>query len=99
MQNINKDAFKQKLADNHHSDMAVALNNNNNKRSNSKKQQQQISAEFPFKSNYVEIHGSKIHYVDEGSGKPILSSWKSNFLISMEKHNSISNKQRKMHCS
>jgi haloalkane dehalogenase len=72
MQNINKDAFKQKLADDHHSDMAVALNNNNNKRSNSKKQQQQISAEFPFKSNYVEIHGSKIHYVDEGSGKPIL---------------------------
>ena len=72
MQNINKDAFKQKLADDHHSDMAVALNNNNNKRSNSKKQQQQISAEFPFKSNYVEIHGSKIHYVDDGSGKPIL---------------------------
>ncbi len=31
-----------------------------------------ISAEFPFKSNYVEIHGSKIHYVEEGSGDPIL---------------------------
>ena len=68
MQNINKDAFKQKLADDLHSDMTTTLNNNNNniKRSNSKKQQQQISAEFPFKSNYVEIHGSKIHYVDEG---------------------------------
>jgi haloalkane dehalogenase len=32
----------------------------------------QISAEFPFRSNFVEVHGSKIHYVDEGSGKPIL---------------------------
>jgi haloalkane dehalogenase len=31
-----------------------------------------ISAEFPFKSNFVEVHGSKIHYVDEGSGDPIL---------------------------
>jgi haloalkane dehalogenase len=31
-----------------------------------------ISADFPFKSNYVEVHGSKIHYVDEGSGDPIL---------------------------
>jgi len=31
-----------------------------------------ISAEFPFKSNYIEINGSKIHYVDEGSGDPIL---------------------------
>ncbi len=33
---------------------------------------QEISADFPFKSNYVEVHGSKIHYVDEGSGDPIL---------------------------
>jgi len=31
-----------------------------------------ISAEFPFKSNYVEVNGSKMHYVDEGSGDPIL---------------------------
>jgi haloalkane dehalogenase len=31
-----------------------------------------ISAEFPFKSNYVEVHGSKLHYVDEGAGEPIL---------------------------
>jgi len=31
-----------------------------------------ISASFPFESKYVEIHGSKIHYVDEGSGDPIL---------------------------
>ena len=31
-----------------------------------------ISAEFPYKANYVEVNGSKIHYVDEGSGDPIL---------------------------
>ena len=27
---------------------------------------QTISAEFPFSSNYVEVLGSKIHYIDEG---------------------------------
>ena len=31
-----------------------------------------ISADFPFESKYVEVHGSKIHYVDEGSEDPIL---------------------------
>jgi haloalkane dehalogenase len=31
-----------------------------------------ISANFPFESKYVEIHGSKIHYIDEGSGDSIL---------------------------
>ena len=31
-----------------------------------------ISADFPFESKYIEIHGSKIHYIDEGSGDPIL---------------------------
>lgn len=33
---------------------------------------QSISSEFPFKSNYIDIHGSSIHYIDEGSGDPIL---------------------------
>ena len=33
---------------------------------------QPISPEFPFVSRYVEVHGSKIHYVEEGSGDPIL---------------------------
>ncbi len=33
---------------------------------------QNISANFSFKSNYIEVHGSKMHYVDEGSGDPIL---------------------------
>ena len=33
---------------------------------------QEISADFPFKSNYVEVDGSKMHYVDEGSGDAIL---------------------------
>jgi haloalkane dehalogenase len=31
-----------------------------------------ISSSFPFKSKYVEIEGAKIHYIDEGSGDPIL---------------------------
>lgn len=31
-----------------------------------------ISAEFPFASRYVEVHGSRMHYVEEGSGDPIL---------------------------
>ncbi len=31
-----------------------------------------ISANFPFESKYVEIDGSNIHYIDEGSGDPIL---------------------------
>ena len=31
-----------------------------------------ISANFPFESKYVEVQGSKIHYIDEGSGSPIL---------------------------
>jgi haloalkane dehalogenase len=33
---------------------------------------QGISSDFPFKSNYIEINGSNIHYIDEGSGDPIL---------------------------
>ena len=31
-----------------------------------------ISAEFPFQSKFVEILGSRIHYIDEGKGEPIL---------------------------
>ena len=31
-----------------------------------------ISAAFPFESKYVEVLGSKMHYVDEGSGDPLL---------------------------
>ena len=37
--------------------------------SNKKKQ---ISTELPFRANFVEVHGSKIHYIDEGKGEPIL---------------------------
>ena len=32
----------------------------------------EISAEFPFESKFVDVHGSKMHYVDEGEGDPIL---------------------------
>ena len=31
-----------------------------------------ISADFPYASHYIDVHGSKLHYVDEGSGDPIL---------------------------
>jgi len=32
----------------------------------------EISSDFKFVSNFVEVHGSKMHYVDEGEGDPIL---------------------------
>ena len=32
----------------------------------------EISAAFPFDSKFIEVEGSKIHYVEEGSGDPIL---------------------------
>ncbi len=32
----------------------------------------EISAEFPFESKYLEVKGSKIHYIEEGEGDPIL---------------------------
>jgi len=32
----------------------------------------EISPKFPFKSNYIEINGSKMHYIDVGKGDPIL---------------------------
>ena len=31
-----------------------------------------ISADFPYKSNYIDVFGAKIHYIDEGEGDPIL---------------------------
>lgn len=31
-----------------------------------------ISADFPYESHYVEVLGSRMHYVDEGEGDPIL---------------------------
>ena len=31
-----------------------------------------ISSDFPFESNYVEVYGSKMHYIDECNGDPIL---------------------------
>ena len=32
----------------------------------------EISAEFPFESKYIEIDGSRMHYIEEGEGDPIL---------------------------
>lgn len=31
-----------------------------------------ISPEFPFESKYIKIQSSNIHYIDEGTGDPIL---------------------------
>lgn len=31
-----------------------------------------ISANFPFESKYLDVKGSKMHYIDEGEGEPIL---------------------------
>ena len=31
-----------------------------------------ISADFPFESKFIEVHGSQMHYIDEGKGDPIL---------------------------
>jgi haloalkane dehalogenase len=31
-----------------------------------------ISADFPFEPHFVEVLGSKMHYVDEGEGDPVL---------------------------
>lgn len=31
-----------------------------------------ISAQFPYESKFVEVLGSKMHYVEQGEGKPIL---------------------------
>ena len=30
------------------------------------------TAEYPFDSNYVEVDGGQLHYVDEGEGEPVL---------------------------
>ena len=44
----------------------------NNSNSNDDNNKKQVSSEFPFRSNFIEIHDSKIHYIDEGIGEPIL---------------------------
>lgn len=32
----------------------------------------EISSDFPFESKYLDIKGSKMHYIDVGQGDPIL---------------------------
>ena len=32
----------------------------------------EISSGFPFSSRFTEVHGSRMHYIDEGEGDPIL---------------------------
>ena len=31
-----------------------------------------VSAEFPFESRFVEVHGDRMHYIEQGEGDPIL---------------------------
>lgn len=31
-----------------------------------------ISADFPYESKYLDIHGSQMHYIEEGQGEPFL---------------------------
>ncbi len=33
---------------------------------------EKISAAFPFESKFIDVHGSKIHYVEQGEGDPVL---------------------------
>ncbi len=33
---------------------------------------QSISVEYPFAPHYLEVMGSRMHYIDEGQGEPIL---------------------------
>jgi len=33
---------------------------------------QPISADFPFESKYLSAHGSRMHYVEQGAGDPVL---------------------------
>src|SRR5438105_5252802 len=37
-----------------------------------KQTQPTISPAFPYQSRYAEVYGSKLHYVEEGSGDPIV---------------------------
>lgn len=32
----------------------------------------EVSSAFPYESKFIEVHGSKIHYIEEGEGEPIL---------------------------
>lgn len=34
--------------------------------------QNYLSAEFPFQSKYVTVHGAKMHYIEQGSGETVL---------------------------
>ncbi len=33
---------------------------------------EKISADFPYESRFLEVHGANIHYIEKGSGDPIL---------------------------
>ncbi len=33
---------------------------------------EKISADFPYESRFLEVHGANIHYIEKGTGDPIL---------------------------
>ena len=35
-------------------------------------EQREISPSFPYESKYIDVLGSRMHYVEEGSGDPVL---------------------------
>lgn len=35
-------------------------------------EEQSISAEYPFESHYVDVFGTRMHYIEEGEGDPII---------------------------
>jgi hypothetical protein len=41
---------------------------------------QAISADFPYTPHFVDVHGSQIHYVEEGAGIPS-SAWQSHLAV------------------
>ena len=49
----------------------------------------EISGAFPFGSKYLDINGSKIHYIDEGDGDPILFLQGNPFVLFMDEYRSI----------
>ncbi len=34
--------------------------------------EEQISPDFPYKSKFIEVLDSEMHYIEDGSGEPIL---------------------------
>ena len=49
----------------------------------------EISAEFPFESKYTTVHGSRMHYVDEGSGDPIVGEASDQGMVKLSEERTV----------